>query len=191
MKFLYLLFPVLLLSACGGRNIHTGKARDILISSPQETLEKEDIDVVKVIQSSGSEAIIETKLNTAFRIEKVGGKWEVREVRLGHGQWEKIGNLMRTLELVKVEETRDMLDKIAQSIQAYRKATGALPEFTDYISLSDKLSPKFMTSLIRLDAWRRPLGASRTNDTIVIWSNGPDGNPGSSDDIRKSAGSGR
>jgi hypothetical protein len=186
MRFLYLLFPVLLLSACGGRNIHSGEARDIIISSPQAALEKEDIDVVKVIQSSGSEVVVETQLNTAFRIEKVQGKWEVREVRLGHGQWEKIGNLIRTLEMVKFEETRDMLDKIAQSIQAYRKSTGALPEFTDYISLSDKLSPKFMTPLIRLDAWRRPLGATRTKDAISIWSNGPDGNPGTSDDIQKS-----
>jgi hypothetical protein len=191
MRFLYLVFPILLLSACGGRNIHTGNARDLIISIPQEALEKEDIDVVKVTQSSGAEAVVETRLNTAFRMEKVSGKWEVREVRLGHGQWEKIGNLVRTLELVKIEETRDMLDKIAQSIQAYQKATGALPEFTDYISLSDKLSPKFMTPLIRLDAWRRPLGAARTNDSIAIWSNGPDGNPGNRDDIRKSVVSGQ
>jgi hypothetical protein len=191
MRLLYLAFPVLLLSACGGRNLSIVDARELIAGIPQEALKKEDVDVVKTTQTSGSEAIVETKLNAAFRLEKVRGKWEVREIRVGRGQWEKIDNLVRTLELVKIEETRDMLDKVAQSIQAYRKETGALPEFTDYISLSDKLSPKFMTPLIRLDAWRRPLGAVRTNDTIAIWSNGPDGNPGTSDDIRITVGSGQ
>jgi hypothetical protein len=185
MRFIYLLFPILLLSACGGRKISGGSARDIIIGVPQETLEKEDVDVVKVSQTSGSEAIVETRLKTAFRLEKVRGKWEVKEVRLGHGQWEKIANFERTLEKVKIEETQTLLDQVALSIEAYRKTNGALPEFNGYIALSDILSPKFMTPLIRLDAWRRPLGAERQKNGIIIWSIGPDGRPGTADDIRK------
>ncbi len=186
MRFIYFLFPLLLLTGCGGRNLSSGNARDLIIGIPQESLEKEDIDVGNVTQISGSEAIVETRLKTAFRLEKVRGKWEIREVRLGHGQWEKIDNLERTLETVRIEETRDMLDRIAQAIEAYKKAKGIFPEFKDYISLSDVLSPAFITPLIRLDAWRRPLGAASTGNSIVLWSCGPDGIPGSSDDIRKS-----
>jgi len=109
MRFLYFLFPVLMLSACGGRNLNSGAARSIIISIPQEALEKEDVDIVKVGQTSGSEAIVETRLKTAFRLEKVRGNWEVKEVRLGHGQWEKVGNLERTLKTVRIEETQKML----------------------------------------------------------------------------------
>jgi hypothetical protein len=185
MRFLYFLFPVLFLSACGGRHLDNGAARAIIINIPQEELEKEDVDVVKVSQTSGSEAIVETRLKTAFRLEKVRGKWEVREVRLGHGQWEKVGNLERTLEIVRIEETKRMLDRIADSIRTYKQATGSLPEFKDYISLSDALSPKFMTPLIRLDAWRRPFGAERLDKSVFFWSTGPDGKTGTSDDIRK------
>jgi hypothetical protein len=185
MRFLYFLFPVLLLTGCGGRSFSTGNARDMLLSLPQDALEKEDIDVVKVTQSSGSKAIAETRLKAAFRLEKDHGKWQVREVRLGHGQWEKIGNLERALEMVRIEETRNMLDRVAQAIEAYKKAKGNWPEFRDYIALSDLLSPAYMTPLIRLDAWRRPFGASRTNDTIHIWSSGQDGKAGTTDDIRK------
>jgi hypothetical protein len=187
MRFLYFLFPVLMLSACGGRNLNSGAARSLIVSIPQEALEKEDVDVVKVSQTSGSEAIVETRLKTAFRLEKVRGNWEVREVRLGHGQWEKVGNLERTLETVRIEETKKMLDRIADSIQAYKQANGSLPECKDYISLSDALSPKFMTPLIRLDAWRRPFGAERLDKSIVFWSTGPDGKPRTSDDLRKIA----
>jgi hypothetical protein len=186
MRFLYFLFPILILSACGGRSINNRNARGIIVSIPQETLEKEDVDVVKVSQTSGSEAIVETRLKTAFRLERVrGGEWEVREVRLGHGQWEKVENLERTLEMVRIEETQKLLDQVAASVQAYKKANGALPKFSDYISLSDILSPKYMTPLIRLDAWRRPLGAERQRNAVIIWSVGPDGQPGTDDDIRK------
>jgi hypothetical protein len=185
MRFLYFLFPVLLLSACGGRNLNNSVARNLIISIPQEALEKEDVEVVKISQTSGSEAIVETRLKTAFRLEKVRGKWEVREVRLGHDQWEKVGNLKQALEIVRIEETKKMLTRIADSILAYKQANGSLPEFKNYISLSDALSPKFMTPLIRLDAWRRPLGAERTNKSIILWSIGPDGKAGTDDDIRK------
>ena len=174
-----------MLSACGGRNLGSGNARSIIISIPQEALEKEDVEVVEVSQTSGSEAIVETKLKTAFRLERVHGKWEVREVRLGHGQWEKVSNLEETLGRVRIEETQKLLDQLAVSIQLYRKGNGALPEFKDYISLSDLLSPRFMTPLIRLDAWRRPFGAERQKNSIILWSVGPDGISGSADDIRK------
>jgi hypothetical protein len=185
MRFLYFLFPILLLSACGGRSLNSGSVRGIITGIPQETLEKEDVDVVKVSQTSGSEAIVETRLKTAFRLERVRGRWEVREVRLGHGRWEKVGNIERTLEMVRIEETQKLLEQVAASVQAYKKANDTLPEFIDYISLSDILSPKFMTPLIRLDAWRKPLGAARQKNAVIIWSMGPDGQSGTDDDILK------
>ncbi len=186
MRFLYFLFPVLFFSACGGRNLDNGAARRLILSLPQEALEKEDVEVVSVSQTSGSEAVVETRLKTAFHIERVHGRWEVKEVRLGHGQWEKISNLEQTLEMVRKEETNRMLDLISDAIRAYAQANGSLPQFKNYTALSDILSPKFMTPLIRLDAWRRPFEAERMDKSIVIRSCGSDGEPGTVDDIRKS-----
>jgi len=161
-------------------------ARDLIIQLPREALEKEDVEVLKVIQVSGSEAIAETALKTAFRLEKVRGNWVVREIRIGHGQWEKVSNLLQTLEEVKAIETHEMLDRIADAIRKFREATGVLPEFRDYIGLSDQLSPKYLTPLIRLDAWRRPLWAERTGSaSITLRSLGPDGRYGTGDDISR------
>ena len=152
---------------------------------PQSALEKEDVEVVKVTQISGAEAIAETQLKTAFRLEKVKGTWIVREVRLGHGQWEKVSNLAAALEAVKTDETRKMLDQVAEAIRKYRESTGNLPVFKDYIALSDQLSPQYLTPLIRLDSWRQPLEAERPNaKTILLRSAGPDGKFGTADDIR-------
>ena len=74
MRFEYFLISVLLLTACGGRSMNQHLARDLIMEIPEETLEKEDIEVVTLTQVSGSEAIAETTLKTAFRLEKVQGQ---------------------------------------------------------------------------------------------------------------------
>jgi hypothetical protein len=176
----------MLLTACGGRTITANLARDSIADFSREALEKQDVDVVKVIQVSGSEAIVETRLTAAFRFEKVGGQWVVREVRLGHGQWEKVSNLLQALEAVRIEETRKSLDRIAEAILKFREINGSLPPFKDYVSLSDLLSPAYLTPLIRLDAWRQPLAAEHLDaNTILLLSAGPDGKFGTRDDIRR------
>jgi hypothetical protein len=186
MRFEYCLISILLLTGCGGRRLGEHAAQDLIIDIPEENLQKEDVDIINVTQVSGSEAVVETRLNATFRLEKVRGKWLVREVRLGHGQWEKVNDLIQTLNFVKAEETREMLDEIAEAIERYRRENGSLPAFKDYIALSDLLSPKYLTPLIRLDAWRRPLEAElRGSNTIVIRSAGPDGKFGTTDDIVK------
>ena len=188
MRWKYLLTAILLLAAggCGRRTVNVDYAKDLIAGIPQDALEKKDVDVVKVTQVGGSEAIAETRLKTAFRLEKVGGKWVVREVRLGHGQWEDLGNLLSALEAVKIEETRKSLDRIAEAILKYRDSKGSLPPFKDYISLSDVLSPMYLTPLIRLDSWRRPLYAEHVDaNTILLRSIGPDGLFGTKDDITR------
>jgi hypothetical protein len=77
-----------------------------------------------------------------------------------------------------------MLERIGEAIAKYQASNGSLPVFTDYVSLSDLLSPEFLTPLIRLDSWRRPLAAERRDSSsIVIQSAGPDGKFGTGDDI--------
>ena len=159
-------------------------AKDVIAGMPAEILEKKDVDVVKVTHVGQSEAIVETRLKTAFRLEKVQGQWIVRDVRIGHGQWETADNLMQTLERVRIDETRKMLDAVAGAVRKYRESTGEMPEFTDYVSLSDLLSPSYLTPLIRLDAWRRPLEAKHLDaNTIQLISAGSDGEFGTGDDI--------
>jgi hypothetical protein len=184
MRILLPLFCILLTAGCAGRSIGNNHARDVILKAPQSALEKEDVEVTKVTQVGGSEAIAETQLKTAFRLEKVNGEWVVREVRIGHRQWEKVSNLAAALEAVKTDETKTMLTRIADSIRKYRENTGNLPAFKDFIALSDQLSPRYMTPLIRIDSWRQPLEAERPDaDTIVLRSAGPDTRFGTPDDI--------
>jgi hypothetical protein len=174
----------LCITACGRRTLNADHARDALLRTPLEILQKEDVEVVRIHHAGAAEAVVETRLRTAFRMEKVRGEWMVREVRIGNGQWEKVGDLARALEAVKIEETRRALDRIADAIGRYRETLGRLPDFKDFVSLSDLLSPAFLTPLIRVDSWNRPLEADRRGpDSILIRSAGPDGRYGTSDDI--------
>jgi hypothetical protein len=185
MRFRYLLFSILLSTGCASRSIDNNLARARIVEIPQASLEKEDVQVLKVTRIGGSEAIAETRLKTAFRLEKVKDEWIVREVRIGNGQWEKIGNLSAALEALKIDETKQMLERIADAIRKYREGTGNPPVFKDYITLSDQLSPKYLTPLIRLDSWRHPFWAERTETgAIILLSTGPDGRLATADDIR-------
>jgi len=185
MKFAHFLIVGLLFTACGGKKISVDHAREAIIDLPQEVVKKEDVEVAKVNQVGGSEAIVETRLKTAFRLEKVNEHWIVREVRIGHGQWENVAGLLQVLEATKSEETRKMLDRIAEAIRKYQESNGSMPVFRNYVELSDALSPSYLTPLIRLDAWRRPLEAKSLDaKTIQLISAGSDGEFGSSDDIR-------
>jgi len=181
-----LFMTALVLTSCGGSGINAKHARNLIVDMPQMVFEKEDVEVINIRQVTRTEAIAETQLKTAIRYEKVGDEWVIREVRLGHGQWEQASSLLQALETVKAEETRKMLDRIAEAVLRYQEINNDLPAFNDYIGLSDLLSPKYLTPLIRLDAWRRPLGAERSSsNTIHVWSAGSDGKEGTEDDIRK------
>lgn len=175
---------LLLLSACGGHRFNTDDARKAIAGQPQSILEKEDIDVVYVTQTGKSSAIAETRVKTAFLLDKVDEKWVIREIRIGDGQWEKIENLTEALQRVKTEETRAYLDRIEAAVRGYQKESGRMPEFRDYIDLSDKLAPKNLDPLIRLDSWRRPLRATTIESNVIkIASAGPDGIFSTEDDI--------
>jgi hypothetical protein len=185
MKLSRLLIAALLVSACGGRKIDADRARKAITSLPKVVFAKDEVEVIKIVQIGGSDAVVEAKLRTAFKLEKTKNGWVAKEVRIG-GQWEKVSNLQQALEAVRIEETREMLERIAGAIIKYRDTKGSLPVFKDYVSLSDLLTPSYLSPLIRLDAWNRPLEAvRRDSNSILLRSSGPDGTPGTPDDLSK------
>jgi len=160
-------------------------ARNLIIRmSAGDAMHNSDVEIVKVQQITSSEAIAETHTRIAYRFENSGNVWHVREIRIGHGQWESVEYIERTLTQVKTEETKEMLARISEAIQKYRDANKRFPVFKDYVDLSDQLSPGFMTPLVRLDAWQRPFEAVMSGSDILLRSSGPDGIMGTQDDIK-------
>ena len=184
MKRCLLLAVLFLLSACGGRKMNDPLARNLIAGMNGGAMHDSDVEIVKVHQASAGEAVAETRARVAFRFEKNGNAWRVREIRVGHGQWESIENIERALNQVKTEETKEMIAGIAEAIKKYHEVNRRLPVFRDFVDLTDQLAPRFMTPLARLDAWQRPFEASMSGPDILIRSAGPDGIIGNQDDIK-------
>jgi len=172
------------LTACGGRAVNKKIARDVLLNNSAWALKKEDIYIDSVNQTGTRDAVVEARLKVAFRYEKDHGKWIIREVRLGQGQWQSLDEFLRALQQARLEGTRRILEQVAAATEKYRQKNGRLPDFRDYISLSDILAPEYLNPLLRLDAWHNSLAAYRVNpDTIRLVSPGLDGRLGTGDDI--------
>ncbi|HSW37910.1 MAG TPA: hypothetical protein VLL97_00285 [Acidobacteriota bacterium] len=186
MRCLYILIFITLLTGCGGRQISQRHAENLITERLRDSVNKDDIAIVSLHQTTGSTAIVETKLKTVFRLEKEGSEWKVRDIRFSDGRWESISDIELALETVKIEETKKMLDLISAAILSFMSEKGKMPDFSDYVSLSDQLSPRFLTPLIRLDAWGRPFYADRKDsDTIIVRSAGTDGIYGTESDIQR------
>jgi len=179
----FLLAVLLLPAACGGRKMNDTLARNLIAGMNGEDMRKSDVEIVNIRQISSSQAVAETRARVAFRFENDNNVWRVREIRIGHGQWESVENIERALNQVKTEETKELLARITEAIQKYREANQKFPAFKDFVDLSDQLSPRFMTPLVRLDAWQRPFEASMSADIVLLRSAGPDGIIGNQDDI--------
>jgi len=171
-------------AACGGRTVTKASAQKLLVSLPSGVFDQKDLEILAVRQTGGRNAIIETTVRAAFKIEKVQGSWAVREVKVGNHGWVKIEDIAAALLRVQTEDTRALLEEVAASLDRYRKKNGRLPAFADYVTLSDALYPDHQSRIIRFDAWQQPLVASLQGvDTVRLASVGPDSKPGTADDI--------
>jgi hypothetical protein len=171
-------------SGCGGRTLTKKSAHSAIIRSTGDIFRDQDVDVKSVSQTSGDQGVVQADVLAAFTLGKADGEWKVESVRLGDHSWEKLEEILAALQEIKVRETRELLQGVASALEDYVRKNGALPGFTDYVSLSDALSPAYMTPLIRLDAWRNPLAAYHAGpDAVRLVSAGPDGKFGTADDI--------
>ncbi len=183
-KSLFALAVLIFLTACGGRAVNKKTAQDLILKSQPQTLRKEDVLIDSVTQAGSRDAIVETRMHLAFRFEKIRGDWIVKEVRLGEGPWYSVEEISSAMREAQVATTRKLLDQIASAAALYWKKNGTIPDFKDYVSLSDVLSPVYLNPLIRLDAWEHPLAAYRLDsNTLRLVSSGPDGVQGTGDDI--------
>jgi hypothetical protein len=179
----FLLPLSLFLASCGGRNISEGVVQNLIANLPDEAINKVDVTIDSVRQN-GNSAIVQVNVRTAFRLEKVKNDWIIREIRLGDDQWQSLDELREALKRLKIEATRNSLDQVVAALDKFVAKNGALPQFRDYISLTDALTPEYLTPLIRLDSWRHAFFVERiAADTLRLASAGPDGNFGTADDI--------
>ena len=145
---------------------------------------------IKDISSMGNSAVVVAEVETAFRMVKGdNGKWRVSEVRTGDRRWEDMDTLMRALNVEKTARARAELESIATALESFRRERGFYPESKSEAALIDKLNPRYLARVIRVDPWHKPYEYEGERTMFSLRSNGPDGKPGTPDDITVTSGS--
>jgi hypothetical protein len=145
---------------------------------------------VKDISSAGNTAVVVAEVETAFRMVKGDkDKWRISEIRTGDRRWEDLDTLMRALNVEKTARARAELESIATALESFRRERGFYPESKSEAALIDKLNPRYLARVIRVDPWHKPYEYEGERTTFTLRSDGPDGKPGTPDDVTVTSGS--
>jgi Type II secretion system (T2SS), protein G len=145
---------------------------------------------IKDISSLGNSATVVAQIETAFRLVKGDdGKWRVAEIRTGDRRWEDLDMLVRALNVEKTQRARAELELIATALEAYRREHGSYVEAKNEGALIDRLSPRYLHDIIRVDPWHKPYEYEGSRDSYILRSPGPDEKINTADDIVRTNGS--
>jgi Type II secretion system (T2SS), protein G len=145
---------------------------------------------VKEISTAGNSAVVVAQVETAFRMVKGDkDKWRITEIRTGDRRWEDLDTLMRALNVEKTARARAELESIATALESFRRERGFYPESKSQAALIDGLNPRYLARVIRVDPWHKPYEYEGGRTTFALRSDGPDGKPGTPDDITVTSGS--
>jgi type II secretion system (T2SS) protein G len=136
--------------------------------------------------SSGlaSDAVVEVTIDAAFHLDKDrSGNWIVKEVRTGDRRWESIDLIRTAIQKEKVLRTAADMRTLAGAIDAFRRDKGGYVTAETGRALVDALYPAYLTPIIRLDAWSNEFEYRGSRNGYRLASSGPDGQPGTGDDI--------
>lgn len=174
---------LILIGASCGKTINHQMAESINKATPPLKLKATELEILET-RESGNSLVAEVKVKTALKFVKENGRWELTEVRLADRHWEKISHILALLNEKRTQTTMKSLEDMAEAIRLYQVEQGYVPQATDFRALIDLLAPRFLNSVIRLDAWSNPfLYSSYSSSGYKLSSAGADGAEGSRDDI--------
>ena len=134
--------------------------------------------------------MVVAQVETAFRMVKGDkDKWRIAEIRTGDRRWEDLDTLMRALNVEKTARARAELESIATALESFRRERGFYVVSKSEAALVDNLNPRYLTRVIRVDPWHNPYEYEGERTTFVLRSSGPDGKPGTPDDVTVTNGS--
>ncbi len=184
------IFALLALAGClaacaSSRKLSPDTARSRILKLGLMEIEGKTLEVLKVRQVGGKQAVAEASLNMVFQLTRNSrGRWEVEAVRFSDGNWVQVETLRQALDMTRDRQTRQDLSKLVKAVKEYKAVHGKYPQADNLSGLNDLLFPRHMATSIRFDAWGRPLILQRTGpEGLQILSLGADGVRGNKDDI--------
>jgi hypothetical protein len=142
------------------------------------------VQIKGISPGAGGQAIVEARIETAFRFQQdKEGNWRAVEVRTGDRRWESIELVQTAINKEKVLRTTADLRTLATALEAFRRERGFYVASDNNSALVDNLAPRYLSPIIRIDAWSREFEYKGTQSGYRLQSLGPDGRPNTGDEI--------
>ncbi|HLM54931.1 MAG TPA: type II secretion system protein GspG, partial [Pyrinomonadaceae bacterium] len=139
---------------------------------------------MKQLSPMGSSAVAEVTVEATFRLARdARGKWRVSEVLIGGESLGDSAAALRSVDAQKAERARAEMRDAAAALESFRRERGFYVVAEDATALMDHLSPRHIKSIVRIDPWHRPYRYAGTREQYTLSSDGPDGKPGTPDDV--------
>jgi hypothetical protein len=172
-------------AGCSGSRLSHDEARRKIAEVANSSLVPGSIQVQRIVSQSDKAAIAETSVALAFEFKrnKPTDPWHIAAVRLGDRDWLGVDEIIAAVNESRRRTTLESFQKLAAGIATFRQRNGTSPNATEIVGLTDILHPTYMTDLVRLDAWGRPIRYEVQGASFRLLSDGPDGVRGTPDDV--------
>jgi type II secretion system (T2SS) protein G len=176
------------LRAASATALTTKRARCLVaellgVTPPSDDVRIKSISSLDLPFGTESSALITALVRVDFRFTRGEGGWRVSEFKSGNREWAKLDAISPALNDVKRVAATSDLTAIATALIDFRSKRGSFVVSDKESVLIDHLSPQYLTRVIRLDPWHRPYQYDGEPDHFSLRSLGPDGKPGTADDI--------
>lgn len=141
------------------------------------------VHIRSISEGMGGQAVVEASIDAAFRLEKKDGQWKAVEVRTGDRRWESLELIETAIRKEKTLRTIADMRSLATAIESFRRERGHYIAAETASALLDNLAPRYLGSIIRLDAWSREFQYKGSASGYRLESLGPDGKAGTGDEI--------
>jgi Type II secretion system (T2SS), protein G len=144
----------------------------------------DDVRIKNISAGMGGEAIVEAQFDASFRFTQgKDGSWNAVEVRTGDRKWESIELIQTAVRKEKELRTTADMRTLVTALEAFRRERGFYVAADTNSALIDNLAPRYLGSIIRLDAWSHEFEYKGTETGYRLASLGPDGKPRTGDEI--------
>ena len=181
---LFMIFGIL--AGCSSARLSHDEARKQIAEIGNSSLVPDSIHIQRIVSQTDKDAIAETSVAMAFEFQrsKSSDPWHIAAVRMGDRDWVDVAEIITAVNESRKRTTLESFQKLALGIETYRQRNGTSPNATDIVGLTNILHPTYMTDLVRLDAWGRPIRYEVTGTSFRLLSDGADGVRGTPDDLQ-------
>lgn len=153
------------------------------VTLPSDAVRIKETSALNLPLGTESSALITARVQIELRLTSGNRGWQVSEFKSGTRAWTNVATLSSALnETKRVAATTD-LTTIANALVEFRRERGSFIVTDKESVVIDHLNPRYLTRVIRVDPWHRPYQYEGAQDRFSLRSLGPDGKPGTADDV--------